>query len=179
MNEATDLYSSNDEGPLSPEQAMLHSTYMVDQETGESYRVVKHTQKWGATVSYNFENDEHKLSVESLQVAKEAAKAWAGVLLENPGLSLEVYGHTSSLASTDYNKSLSQNRANFTAQLIIEAAINLSSANGGTFDSSRVKGIGLEETQLLYKNDENNGELQNRNRRTEIRFSNNSDLEKQ
>ena len=81
---------------------------------------------------------------------------------DNPKVNVELSSHTDSRASDDYNKTLSQNRANSAVEFLISKGIN----------ESRLKAIGYGETKLL--NQCSNGidctESQHQiNRRTEMK----------
>ncbi len=81
---------------------------------------------------------------------------------DNPKVNVELSSHTDSRASDDYNKTLSQNRANSAVEFLISKGIN----------GSRLKAIGYGETKLLNKcsNGIDCTESQHQvNRRTEMR----------
>lgn len=97
---------------------------------------------------------------------REDAKAELNKLVQfmkdNPSVKVELASHTDSRASDDYNKTLSQNRAN--------AAVDYLQSKG--IVKARLKPVGYGETQLLNKcsNDENCTETQHQaNRRTEMK----------
>lgn len=97
---------------------------------------------------------------------REDAKAELNKMIQfmkdNPSVKVELASHTDSRASDDYNKILSQNRAN--------AAVDYLVAKG--IAKTRLKPIGYGETQLLNKckNDVNCTENQHQvNRRTEMK----------
>ncbi len=81
---------------------------------------------------------------------------------DNPNVKVELASHTDSRASDDYNKTLSQNRANAAVDYLVSKGIS----------ASRLKGIGYGETKLI--NQCSNGidcaEAQHQiNRRTEMK----------
>lgn len=81
---------------------------------------------------------------------------------DNPNVKVELASHTDSRASDDYNKTLSQNRANAAVEYLVSKGI----------DRARLKPIGYGETKLLNNcsNDMNCTEEQHQvNRRTEMK----------
>ncbi|WP_312762587.1 OmpA family protein [Epilithonimonas sp.] len=81
---------------------------------------------------------------------------------DNPKISVELSSHTDSRASDDYNKTLSQNRANAAVDYLVSKGIS----------NSRLKAVGYGETRLL--NQCTNGidcseEQHQTNRRTEMK----------
>ncbi|WP_379965254.1 OmpA family protein [Epilithonimonas sp. UC225_85] len=97
---------------------------------------------------------------------REDAKAELNKLVQfmndNPTVKVELASHTDSRASDDYNKTLSQNRANAAVDYLVSKGI----------DKARLKPIGYGETQLL--NNCSNGidcteEQHQINRRTEMK----------
>ena len=97
---------------------------------------------------------------------REDAKAELNKMVQfmndNPNVKVELASHTDSRASDDYNKTLSQNRAN--------AAVDYLASKG--IDKARLRPIGYGETQLLNKcsNDMACTEEQHQvNRRTEMK----------
>ena len=81
----------------------------------------------------------------------------AEVMLRNPGLRMGVYGHTDSVASTEYNQQLSERRADAVAQYLI--------GKGVAADRLSVQAYGL--TQPAASNDTAEGRALNR--RVEIK----------
>jgi len=97
---------------------------------------------------------------------REDAKAELNKLVQfmkdNPKINVELSSHTDSRASDDYNKTLSQNRANAAVDYLVSKGIN----------KSRLKPIGYGETKLLNKcsNGIDCAESQHQlNRRTEMK----------
>ena len=97
---------------------------------------------------------------------REDAKAELNKLVQfmkdNPKISVELSSHTDSRASDDYNKTLSQNRANAAVDYLVSKGIS----------NSRLKAVGYGETRLL--NQCTNGidcseEQHQTNRRTEMK----------
>ena len=97
---------------------------------------------------------------------REDAKAELNKLVQfmkdNPKISVELSSHTDSRASDDYNKTLSQNRANAAVDYLVSKGIS----------NTRLKPIGYGETRLLNRC--TNGidcseEQQQTNRRTEMK----------
>ncbi|PZU88175.1 MAG: cell envelope biogenesis protein OmpA [Chryseobacterium sp.] len=97
---------------------------------------------------------------------REDAKAELNKLVQfmkdNPNIKVELASHTDSRASDDYNKTLSQNRANAAVEYLVSKGIY----------KSRLKAIGYGETKLLNKcsNGVDCNEQQHQiNRRTEMK----------
>ncbi len=94
--------------------------------------------------------------------AKAELNKMVQFMKDNPNAKVELASHTDSRASDDYNKTLSQNRANAAVDYLVSKGI----------DKSRLKAIGYGETQLLNKcsNDIDCTEQQHQiNRRTEMK----------
>ncbi len=94
--------------------------------------------------------------------AKAELNKMVQFMKDNPNVKVELASHTDSRASDDYNKSLSQNRANAAVDYLVSKGI----------DKSRLKPIGYGETQLLNKcsNGVDCTEQQHQtNRRTEMK----------
>lgn len=94
--------------------------------------------------------------------AKAELNKMVQFMKDNPNVKVELASHTDSRASDDYNKTLSQNRANAAVDYLVSKGIS----------ASRLKPIGYGETKLL--NQCNNGidcaEAQHQiNRRTEMK----------
>lgn len=95
----------------------------------------------------NFATDSAKLLPESYAVLDDAA----ATLKRNPGLVIEVQGHTDSRASDAHNLNLSQRRA---------AAVRKYLQDRGVTNALTAKGYG--ETQPIADNNTESGRLQNR-----------------
>jgi OOP family OmpA-OmpF porin len=83
------------------------------------------------------------------------------VLKLNPGLTVEIQGHTDSRGSDDYNQTLSENRAKSVKQHILNHGVN----------SSRLTTKGFGESQPIASNDSDEGRAENRRvvyKRTDI-----------
>jgi len=94
--------------------------------------------------------------------AKAELNKMVQFMKDNPNVKVELASHTDSRASDDYNKTLSQNRANAAVDYLVSKGI----------DISRLKPIGYGETQLLNKcsNGIDCAESQHQiNRRTEMK----------
>ena len=94
--------------------------------------------------------------------AKAELNKMVQFMKDNPNVKVELASHTDSRASDDYNKTLSQNRANAAVDYLVSKGIS----------ASRLKPIGYGETKLL--NQCSNGldctEAQHQiNRRTEMK----------
>ncbi|WP_312765155.1 OmpA family protein [Epilithonimonas sp.] len=73
--------------------------------------------------------------------AKAELNKMVQFMKDNPNVKVELASHTDSRATDDYNKTLSQNRANAAVDYLVSKGI----------DKSRLKPIGYGETQLLNK----------------------------
>jgi outer membrane protein OmpA-like peptidoglycan-associated protein len=82
----------------------------------------------------------------------------ANLLVENPGLSIEIEGHTDNTGSEIYNQTLSENRAKAVYDYLILAGI----------DSNRLSWKGFGFSQPVASNDTEEGKRQNR--RTEVKI---------
>ncbi|MNX86317.1 Outer membrane porin F precursor [compost metagenome] len=94
--------------------------------------------------------------------AKAELNKMVQFMKDNPSVKVELASHTDSRASDDYNKTLSQNRANSAVEYLVSKGIY----------KMRLKPIGYGETQLLNKcsNDVDCTESQHQvNRRTEMK----------
>jgi outer membrane protein OmpA-like peptidoglycan-associated protein len=92
---------------------------------------------------------------DSYQVSNEgtaAAKALAHVVAEHENMTVEVNGYTDTHGSDEYNQTLSENRANAVAEILI--------ANG--VDEARVTSHGFGETHLAVETGDEVKEIKNR-----------------
>lgn len=105
-----------------------------------------------------FETDSHDLLPESLSELQRLFN----LLTLNPGLKIEISGHTDSTGSFAYNKTLSQNRALSVYNFLVEKGI----------DRSRLSYTGYADTQPVAGNDTEEGRA--RNRRTEFKVISNA-----
>ncbi|MBU0484636.1 MAG: OmpA family protein [Proteobacteria bacterium] len=85
---------------------------------------------------------------------------WVKMLVENPHLNLEIYGHTDSKGSESYNQILSEKRAKSVADYLVK--------NGVANDRLTSRGFG--ESQPIVSNDTEEGRTQNR--RVEVKLNN-------
>lgn len=108
----------------------------------------------GSMVFANIEFDFGKATVkkESMPIIKNIASA----LKENPGIRLQINGHTDNIGSAENNMELSINRAKAVKEKLVSLGINQ--------DRLEIKGFG--ETQPLVEN--NTEENRKANRRTEF-----------
>jgi outer membrane protein OmpA-like peptidoglycan-associated protein len=88
--------------------------------------------------------------------AREKLAKVAGIVLANPGLTLEVEGHTDSVGATDYNQDLSEHRANTVRTFLVEQGI----------PSTTIAARGFGKTQPVATNGTAAG--RQRNRRVEL-----------
>jgi len=84
--------------------------------------------------------------------AREHLSNLASSLQEYPESEVLIVGHTDSSGADDYNQSLSENRANAAGNLLIRSGVA----------PSRVKMMGLGETEPIATNDTDEGMQQNR-----------------
>ncbi len=96
----------------------------------------------------NFHTDSDKLTDESIVILDGVSTT----LKAHPGLKLEVSGHTDSVAEDDYNKHLSQRRAERVREFLI--------SKGATADSLTAKGYG--EERPIASNETAEGKALNR-----------------
>lgn len=84
--------------------------------------------------------------------AKANLDKLADVLVKNPDTNINVYGHTDSKGSDEYNQSLSEKRANAVKSYLVSKGIA----------SSRLFAMGVGEKQPIATNDTDAGRAQNR-----------------
>jgi OOP family OmpA-OmpF porin len=106
----------------------------------------------GLLVLHNvyFDFDEDVLRPESLPILDEVGLA----LLQRPGIKFEVMGHTDGVGSVDYNRGLSDRRANTVLDYLI--------ANFAELDASLYSARGLGEDRPLATNETPEGRQENR-----------------
>jgi OOP family OmpA-OmpF porin len=96
----------------------------------------------------NFELESDRLTSESHHILDRVANA----LHDRPDLKVEVAGHTDNTGTPDYNKDLSQRRAEAVRNYLISKGI----------DGSRLTARGYGETEPEVSNDTEAGRAQNR-----------------
>lgn len=96
-------------------------------------------------------------SAELSPTAKVILDQQVMILEENPGLVVQVAGHTDSVGPDAYNQRLSERRANAVAQYMVEQR---------GMDPSRLSAVGYGESQPIDTNDTEEGRA--RNRRVEL-----------
>lgn len=96
----------------------------------------------------NFDNDASNLTTGAEQRLQKSIR----ILQENPELKVEIGAHTDSIASNEYNQTLSQERANAVLRYFI--------ANG--IAANRLTAVGYGESQPVANNDTEIGRAQNR-----------------
>lgn len=84
-------------------------------------------------------------------------EAVATVLENNPGVKIQIQGHTDSVGAADYNRQLSEKRAKAVMEWLVQAGI----------DRKRLSAIGLGEARPIANNDSAFG--RERNRRVELK----------
>ena len=77
----------------------------------------------------------------------------AGVMKQYPDLNVVIEGHTDSVGTAEYNKKLSQERADAVKKYMVEK---------GGIDANRIKAIGFGEEKPIASNDTDEGRQQNR-----------------
>jgi OOP family OmpA-OmpF porin len=107
----------------------------------------------------NFEYDSASLTVRARDILADVAAALRG----QPGMQVEIAGHTDAIASHQYNQRLSERRAASVVNYLVEAGIS----------RSRLTAVGYGETQPIapntLPNGEDNPEGRAMNRRVEFR----------
>jgi OOP family OmpA-OmpF porin len=98
--------------------------------------------------SVNFEFDHDQLTAPATSTLDEVATA----LKANPGIAIEIVGHTDAIGSEPYNMALSQRRAN--------AVLRYLAANG--VDTSRFEVRGVGESDPVADNSTPEGRAENR-----------------
>ncbi len=103
-----------------------------------------------------FVTDSAELKNESVAVLNATAET----LRANPGIDVEIAGHTDSVGTVDYNQGLSERRANAVRDYLIAQGVN----------GSRLSASGYGESQPVADNSTAEGRAQNR--RVELRVHN-------
>jgi outer membrane protein OmpA-like peptidoglycan-associated protein len=80
-----------------------------------------------------FDLDKYTLRPE----AREKLAKLSGIVLGNPGLKLEVEGHTDSTGSDEYNQKLSENRAGAVRDYLASQNVSADSITAGGFGKTR------------------------------------------
>lgn len=169
------IHEENDLIPIETALTLTEKTKLTNPLTGGEIDIMvgyTYTNRGGFKVS--FINDEARLSGDNLEKAKNAAEIYGFLLANNPGLNIEVEGHTSTPEPPiiDYNLKLSKARADSVKDLIVREAKKIES----NFNRNRVTAVGRGATELIVNPDvglgspEKNEEAQLRNRRIEILF---------
>lgn len=108
-----------------------------------------HVNQFGCwIVDIKFDNDKSNIKPQYFNELDGAAQ----VIMNNPGVTIEVQGHTSNTGSAEYNQALSERRANSVANYLSEKV-------GGSATLS-ARGYGL--TQPIDTNDTEEGRANNR-----------------
>ncbi|MCG8326577.1 MAG: OmpA family protein [Chitinophagales bacterium] len=100
-----------------------------------------------------FDTDKHQIKSASYSSLNRLAE-----LVENYNLQVEIAGHTDNVGTANYNKTLSQNRADAARTYLIDQGV----------DASQISAVGYGLTQPVATNKTDLGRAQNR--RVEIRF---------
>ena len=128
----------------------LHDARMEIRRRGKQIVV-----SMGADILFTFD---------SYQVSNEgtaAARALAGYLVKHRRTTVEVNGYTDTRGTPQYNDTLSQNRANAVAQIMIQAGV----------DASRVTPHGFGETNLAVETPDETKEIKNRRVEVVLHFA--------
>ncbi len=104
-------------------------------------------EKW-ILVGVNFDFNSAKITPESYPILYDAAK----ILLQNPNLNVEIHGYTDNIGSDEYNKKLSQKRAEAVKNYLISKGIN----------PDRLKAVGYGESNPIGDNNTAEGRAMNR-----------------
>lgn len=104
-------------------------------------------------IGLNFDTDKAEIKPEYHSLLDNVV----GIMNKNPGLKIEIGGHTDNRGRAAYNQKLSERRAKAVKQYLVDAGI----------DASRVEAIGYGLTQPIATNDTEAGRL--RNRRVEVK----------
>ena len=102
-----------------------------------------------------FVTGSYKLQSKSFKGLNDVAK----IMSENPGMSLDIAGHTDNVGADDKNMTLSQNRANAVKNYLVSKGV----------DASRISATGYGETMPIATNGTAAGRQQNR--RSELKLS--------
>ena len=102
-----------------------------------------------------FHTDSAEIKSESVAVLN----ATADTLMANPGVGVEIAGHTDSQGETDYNQGLSQQRADAVRNYLVSRGV----------DNSRLSASGYGESQPVADNGTSEGRA--KNRRVELRIT--------
>jgi len=105
------------------------------------------SDKW-VLVGVNFANNSSKLTCESYPILFDAAKT----LLKNPDLKVEIQGYCDINASVDYNKKLSQRRAETVKDYLVSKGVA----------ASRLTAVGYGKTDYVADNKSAEGRAENR-----------------
>ncbi|MEJ5351305.1 MAG: OmpA family protein [Melioribacteraceae bacterium] len=108
---------------------------------------VAKAEKW-VLVGVNFEFNSAKITPESYPILFDAAKT----LLENPSLNVEIQGYTDNIGSEEYNKKLSQKRADAVKNYLISKGVS----------ANRLKAVGYGEANPIADNKTAEGRAMNR-----------------
>jgi OOP family OmpA-OmpF porin len=104
-------------------------------------------EKW-VLVGVNFDFNSSKLTGESYPILYDAAKT----LLKNPSMKVEIQGYTDNIGSEQYNKNLSQKRANIVKAYFISKGIS----------ANRLTAVGYGESNPVADNTTADGRALNR-----------------
>lgn len=104
-------------------------------------------EKW-ILVGVNFEFNSAKITPESYPILFDAAKT----LLKNPNLNVEIQGYTDNIGSEQYNKKLSQKRADAVKNYLISKGVS----------ENRLKAVGYGEANPIADNKTAEGRAMNR-----------------
>ena len=99
-------------------------------------------------IGVNFANNSSKLSGEAYPILYDAAKT----LLKNPDLKVEIQGYCDIKASVEYNKKLSQKRAETVKNYLVSKGVA----------ASRLTAVGYGKTDYIDDNKTSEGRAENR-----------------
>ena len=101
-----------------------------------------------------FDHNQHSIQASSFPVLEELAN----ILLENPGLSIELHGHTDDTGSATFNQELSEHRAEAVSAFLMDKGVV----------STRLSTKGFGATQAVAENTDEAG--RQLNRRVEVKI---------
>ena len=137
------VYDSEDDCPNTPKGTKVDS-----RGCPMKVQLFNETRKKVRLEGVNFELESDRLTHESHDILNRVAKA----LEDRPDLRVEVAGHTDNTGTPDYNRDLSQKRADAVRNYLISKGIN----------GSRLTAKGYGETEPEVPNDTLEGRMQNR-----------------